>query len=798
MSRTCWGLQLVTACLALDLPATAAAAEPLPPPLPGTKPLTEEGDLAAKMVQGIHTYLDRELAASVPKRKRLWKPDFSSPEAYLQSIEPNRERLRKYLGVVDRRLPPRLEYVGGPDEPALVGETDRYRVFAVRWAVLPGVDGEGLLLEPKGPVLANVIAVPDAAHTPEQVAGLTPGVAQEAQFARRLAEVGCRVIVPVLIDRQDELSANPRLNRATNQPHREFVHRMAYEMGRTLIGYEVQKVLAAVDWFQGRLVKDGDGKPTPVRIIGHGEGGRIAFYAAALDDRIGTCSVHGAFGPQEKMWQQPIYRNVWGLLTEFGDAEVAAGFWPPKFENHPLRHRHLQISDAAVPPVDGPPAARPGRSGAAPGSIATIPPAEVEREYERARSLFVSAPQMTLAPPRREGEPAGAVPASLELFMNLRPPARPEKEPHDRLDKEPEDRPPAKDLRRNFDPAARHRRQFEQLVAFTQRLWRDSDAVRQEFWKKADASSPEAWEQSCQWYRDYFHTEVIGKLPEPTVPLNPRTRPVYDEPKFTGYEVMLDVYPDVFAYGILLLPKDLKPGERRPVVVCQHGLEGRPTDTITVEKRPVYNHFSRRLVELGYIVYAPQNPYIGQTTFRQIQRKAQPLKAALFSFIVRQHQRTLDWLETLPNVDAKKIAFYGLSYGGKTAMRVPAIEKRYCLSICSADFNEWVGKNVSVELDRSYMWTGEYDMYEFDLGHTFNYAEMAYLIAPRPFMVERGHDDGVGTDEMVAYEYAKVRYLYANRLKVPDRTAIEFFPGGHQIHAQGTFEFLKQHLGYPK
>jgi len=349
------------------------------------------------------------------------------------------------------------------------------------------------------------------------------------------------------------------------------------------------------------------------------------------------------------------------------------------------------------------------------------------------------------------------------------------------------------------DPAARRNRQFEQLVAYTQKLWRDSDAVRKEFWKKANYQSIEAYEKSTEWYRDYFHTEVIGKLPEPTLPLNPRTRQVYDEKTWTGYEVMLDVYDDVFAYGILLLPKDLKPGEKRPVVVCQHGLEGRPTDTINVEgKRVIYNHFSRRLVELGYIVYAPQNPYIGQTNFRQIQRKAQPLKAALFSFIVRQHQRTIDWLETLPNVDPKKIAFYGLSYGGKTAMRVPAIEKRYCLSICSADFNEWVGKCVSVDLDRSYMWTVEYDMYEFDLGHTFNYAEMAYLIAPRPFMVERGHDDGVGTDEMVASEYAKIRYLYANRLKIADRTEIEFSAGGHEIFAKGTFAFLKKHLGFPK
>ena len=38
----------------------------------------------------------------------------------------------------------------------------------------------------------------------------------------------------------------------------------------------------------------------------------------------------------------------------------------------------------------------------------------------------------------------------------------------------------------------------------------------------------------------------------------------------------MDVFPDVIAYGILLLPKGIKEGEKRPVVVCQHGLEGRP------------------------------------------------------------------------------------------------------------------------------------------------------------------------------------------------------------------------------
>jgi len=30
---------------------------------------------------------------------------------------------------------------------------------------------------------------------------------------------------------------------------------------------------------------------------------------------------------------------------------------------------------------------------------------------------------------------------------------------------------------------------------------------------------------------------------------------------------------------------------------------------------------------------------------------------------------------------------------------------------------------------------------------------------------------------------------------LPDRTTIEFFPGGHEIHFVGTRQFLKKHLG---
>ena len=317
--------------------------------------------------------------------------------------------------------------------------------------------------------------------------------------------------------------------------------------------------------------------------------------------------------------------------------------------------------------------------------------------------------------------------------------------------------------------------------------------------KRLDTSSPEKFRASAEFYRDYFSREVIGQFEEPLLPANPRSRKAYDKEKWTGYEVVLDVFPEVIAYGLLLVPKDLQVGEKRPVVVCQHGLEGRPQDTIGQAGYRYYQAFAARLAEQGFITFAPQNLYIFTDRFRTLQRKANPLGKTLFSIMVPQHQQITDWLKTLPFVDPARIAFYGLSYGGKSAMRIPPLVTNYCLSICSGDFNDWVWKNASTSSPYSYVWMGEYEIFEFDLGSTFNYAEMAALIAPRPFMVERGFFDSVAPDETVAYEFAKVRHLYAAQLHLPrEDCQIEFFVGPHQIHGVGTFEFLREHLGWPK
>jgi len=232
------------------------------------------------------------------------------------------------------------------------------------------------------------------------------------------------------------------------------------------------------------------------------------------------------------------------------------------------------------------------------------------------------------------------------------------------------------------DAQKRLRRQLTQLLEDTQVLLRKSEAVRETvFWRKIKLDSVEAFEKSTAPFRRQFVDEVVGALDLPPLPPNPRSRQVYDELRYRGYEVVLDVSPDVFAYGILLLPKDLKPGEKRPVVVCQHGLEGRPQDVADPKQNvPAYGQYACKLAERGFVVFAPQNPYIGKDKFRTLQRKANLLGGHLFSIIIPQHRVITDWLAAQPYVDPDRIAFYGLSYGGKTAMRVPAAIPRYCLS----------------------------------------------------------------------------------------------------------------------
>ena len=61
-------------------------------------------------------------------------------------------------------------------------------------------------------------------------------------------------------------------------------------------------------------------------------------------------------------------------------------------------------------------------------------------------------------------------------------------------------------------------------------------------------------------------------------------------------------------------------------------------------------------------------------------------------------------------------------------MRVPAVLERYCLSICSGDFNEWIWKNVSLDYPYTYMFAGEYEMFEFNTASPEAFIDAAHRL----------------------------------------------------------------------
>jgi dienelactone hydrolase len=546
-------------------------------------------------------------------------------------------------------------------------------------------------------------------------------------------------------------------------------------MGRHIIGYEVQKTLAAVDWFNQR-----GGPAAKIGVAGYGEGGLIAFYAAAADTRIDAALVSGYFTSRQSVWSEPIYRSVWALLEEFGDAEIATLIAP----------RGLVVEYSEFPRVEN-----------QKGDIVTPPAASVKSEFDRIASLvtpadFQSRKLITATTPVA----LGSNPA-LEAFAEM-------------LGTKfaANSQPALTDRRKSFNPAERQRRQVRELETHVQALVRNSEHVRDNWflfklapqlgeraWTRRlrhESISPDAFIEGAKKYREYFSKEVIGRFDDPLLPPNARTRKIYDNDSFAGYDVVLDVYPDVIAWGILLVPKDIQAAEKRPVVVCQHGRQGVPSETVEGDTE-YYHDFAARLAQRGFVTFSPHNLYRGEDRYRWLDRKANSVKASMFSFIVAQHDQILNWFGTLPFVDPSRIAFYGLSYGGETAVRVPTIVEKYALSICSGDFNNWTRKIAATDQPFSFMYTIEWEMPYFDMGSTFDYADMTYLMIPRPFMVERGHHDRVGRDRWVAHEYAKVRWLYT-QFGLADKTEIEYFNGGHTINAEGTFDFLHKHLNWPK
>ncbi len=512
--------------------------------LPDAPALTMEGDIAAQLVDGVDRFLLREIDQSVAKRGQYWTRDLTSAAAYQASVQKNRDRLGQIIGLRDARVPVEgIEFVSSTAQSDKVAETAGYRIHRVRWPALEGLHGDGLMIQPVAAPVAHIVVLPTQIKRLRCYVDCSRGVAKSSQIARRLAEAGCQVFIPTLIDR----TYAPRNNRS-KLTNREYLYRSAYELGRHLIGYEVHKTLAIVDWID----RSYGGPAAKIAVVGYGEGGMLALYASAVDTRIDAALISGCFAPREQMWQEPIDRNVFGLLEQFGASELATLVAP----------RHLLIQSAAWPAVHLP------SEGGAPATLATPSEESVKKEFERAQQLLSINGAIS-----EIGQALKLFPAQADvLFSNESVVALAKGLQFPNADAGVPDGDAPMPIF-SVDTVKRQAKQLEEIDTLNQRLLEQCADERRKFFNinlpqydlpdgsnRVDTSSIENYSQSVERFRTYFRDEVVGRFDLALLPANPRFRKTHDAATWTGYEVTLDVFPDVFAYGILCVPKNLRLG----------------------------------------------------------------------------------------------------------------------------------------------------------------------------------------------------------------------------------------------
>jgi dienelactone hydrolase len=204
-----------------------------------------------------------------------------------------------------------------------------------------------------------------------------------------------------------------------------------------------------------------------------------------------------------------------------------------------------------------------------------------------------------------------------------------------------------------------------------------------------------------------------------------------------------------------------------------------------------YHDMVRGAVKHGYAVFAPQHlfsapGYPGDIRNRTDER-LRLVGTSLTAIEIAKITKSLDVLVKRPEIDGKRIAMVGLSYGGYYALVVPALEPRIKVAVSSCYFGVQEYRYEADEL-------GIPSDFRFaDRFSLFRDSEIGALICPRPLLIQAGkNDDGPHRD--MGIRLAPSVALYYERLGKPESFKFLVFDGGHEFDDASAWAFIGRFL----
>ena len=335
-------------------------------------------------------------------------------------------------------------------------------------------------------------------------------------------------------------------------------------------------------------------------------------------------------------------------------------------------------------------------------------------------------------------------------------------------------------------------------VAWSRQRW--ESAPLQLTFKATNAKQAEAWQKKLRMKV----TELIGGFPRQKTNLNPQPLEVKQFETYTREKFVMETQPGMFQLVYLLTPKQGR--APHPVAICVPG-HGRGVDDIVgiddkgrdrTDKDGYQHDFAIQAVEHGLAAVAIEPICFGCR--RDLANKKKGLGASscqpsagaallfgetMIAWRVYDVMRTIDWIETRKDLDAKRVGCMGISGGGTCTTFASALDTRIKCAFISGYLNTFRDSILSIA----------HCMDNYVPG-ILNWAEMydvAGLIAPRAMFAESGDRDNIFPVEASRESFARVKKVY-EVMGAADMAGHEVFSGEHSFFGVKGLAFLKNHL----
>ncbi|MCB1020424.1 MAG: acetylxylan esterase [Bryobacterales bacterium] len=318
--------------------------------------------------------------------------------------------------------------------------------------------------------------------------------------------------------------------------------------------------------------------------------------------------------------------------------------------------------------------------------------------------------------------------------------------------------------------------------------------------KASNRKQAEAWQKQLR----AKVTELIGGFPPRRSDLAPQTLEVRDFPTYRREKVVFQSAPGAYVLAYMLTPKQGK--APHPTMICLPG-HGRGVDDIVgiddkgndrTDKDGYQHDFALQCVEHGMAAVAIEQMAFGcrrepKAKARRLgESSCQPLAGAalllgetMVAWRTYDVMRTVDWIETRSELDAKRVGCMGISGGGTITTFASALEPRIKAALVSGYLNTF--------RDSIFSLAHCIDNYVPGILNWCEMYDVASLIAPRPLFVESGERDTIFPIEASKASFARIKKVYEVMGK-PELAQQETFPDEHSFWGKGGLPFLAKHL----